>query len=59
MFCDIETEKEKMEDLIFSINSTMPIFIMMIFGMIFRKIGLMDENFTKKTNAFVFKVTLP
>ncbi len=48
-----------MEDLIFSINSTMPIFIMMIFGMFFRKIGLMDENFTKKTNAFVFKVTLP
>ena len=55
MFCDIETEKEKMEDLIFSINSTMPIFIMMIFGMIFRKIGLMDENFTKN----LFSSVLP
>jgi len=31
----------------------------MVLGMIFRKMGIMDEAFTNKTNAFVFKVTLP
>lgn len=48
-----------MENLIFAVNSTMPIFFTMVLGMIFRKMGIMDEAFTNKANAFVFKVTLP
>jgi len=37
----------------------MPIFLVMVCGMIFRKMGLIDDEFTKKANNFVFKVTLP
>ena len=48
-----------MENLVFALNSTVPIFITMIVGMFLRKIGIMDEDFTKKANNFVFKVALP
>jgi len=48
-----------MDNLIFALNSTMPIFLVMVCGMLFRKMGLIDEEFTKKANNFVFKVTLP
>ena len=48
-----------MENLVFALNSTMPIFLVMVCGMVFRKMGLIDEEFTKKANNFVFKVTLP
>ncbi len=30
-----------MENLIFSLNATVPIFLMMVLGMVFRKIGWM------------------
>lgn len=48
-----------MENLIFSLNATIPVFLMMILGMIFRKIGLFDEVFITKMNKFVFVVALP
>lgn len=48
-----------MENLIFSLNATIPVFLMMILGMIFRKIGLFDDNFITKMNKFVFVVALP
>lgn len=47
------------ENLIFCLNATMPIFCTMILGYIFRQIGLMDESFVKKMNRFVFKAALP
>ena len=31
-----------MENLIFSLNATIPIFILMVLGVLFRKAGLMD-----------------
>ena len=34
-----------MENLIFSLNATVPIFLMMVLGMVFRKIGWMDAVF--------------
>lgn len=48
-----------MENLFFSINATLPIFLTMAAGILFHKMGLMDESFAAKTNAFVFRIALP
>jgi len=48
-----------MENLIFSLNSTLPVFLTMLLGWFFRKIGLMDEDFVNKLNRFVFVAALP
>lgn len=47
------------ENLIYCLNATVPIFLLMLLGMFFRKIKLFDGNFAGKLNAFVFKVGLP
>lgn len=43
----------------FSLNATLPIFLTMLLGWFFRKIGLMDESFVRKMNKFVFQAALP
>ena len=48
-----------MENLIFSLNATIPIFLMMVLGEFFRKTGLLKENMINGLNQFVFKATLP
>ena len=48
-----------MESLIFSLNATVPVFLMMILGIVFRQIGWIDEVFAAKMNQFVFRVSLP
>ena len=48
-----------MDNLIFSLNATGPIFLMMLLGLLFRKIGWIDEVFASKMNKFVFLVPLP
>lgn len=48
-----------MGNLIFSLNATMPIFLMMLLGIFFRKIGFMNESFTSQLNRFVFRIALP
>ena len=48
-----------MENLIFSLNATVPVFLMMVLGLIFRKIGWIDDVFAAKMNKFVFTVPLP
>ena len=48
-----------MENLIFSLNGTMPIFLMMVLGIFFRKTGILKENMIDGLNQFVFKVALP
>lgn len=47
------------DDLRFSLNATVPVFLMMIFGYICKKIGLLDDHSTAKINKFTFTVTLP
>ena len=49
----------RMENLVFSLNATVPIFLMMVLGMLFRKLGWMDEEFAVKMNKFVFLIPLP
>ena len=48
-----------MENLIFSLNATVPVFLMMNLGLIFKKIGWIDDVFASKMNKFVFMVPLP
>ena len=48
-----------MENMIFSLNATIPIFLMMVLGVFFRKTGLLKENMINGLNQFVFKATLP
>lgn len=48
-----------MDNLIFSLNATIPIFLLMVLGVFFRKVGLLKENMINGLNQFVFKATLP
>ena len=48
-----------MENLIFSLNATVPIFLLMILGIFLRKIGWVDHAFASKMNTFVFRLPLP
>ena len=48
-----------LNNLIFCLNATIPIFLLMILGLIFMKLHIFDEVFVKKMNAFVFKIALP
>lgn len=48
-----------MNHLIFSLNATVPVFLMMLFGLLFCKLGWIDESFASKMNKFVFLVPLP
>ena len=48
-----------MENFIFSLNVTMPIFVIIILGGILKRTGLLTEGFTQVADKFVFKVALP
>ena len=48
-----------MDNLIFSLNATVPIFLLMVLGFALRKLGLIDDVFASKMNKFVFLVPLP
>ena len=47
------------DDMIFSLNATVPIFLIMIFGWFVRRIGLLDDHSTAQVNRFVFRALLP
>lgn len=47
------------ENLIFSLNATIPVFLMMVFGGFIRKVKLLDDHTIGKINQFVFKALLP
>ena len=46
-------------DLIFSLNATVPVFLMMVFGWFVRRFGLLDDHSTSQVNKFVFRALLP
>ncbi len=48
-----------MENLIFCLNATIPVFLLMLLGLFFRTIGIFKEDFVGAMNAFVFKIALP
>lgn len=48
-----------MDNLVFSLNATVPIFLLMVLGYIFHKLHWVDDEFASKMNKFVFTVPLP
>lgn len=48
-----------LNNLIFSLNATVPVFTMMIFGWFCKRIDLLDDHTTSVLNKFVFRTTLP
>ncbi|RGU95459.1 AEC family transporter [Clostridium sp. AF15-17LB] len=48
-----------MDNLIFSLNATVPIFILMFLGVLLKYIGWIDDDFAAKMNRFVFLIPLP
>lgn len=48
-----------MDDLIYCLNATVPIFLLMVLGAVFRRIGFFDQILADRLNSFVFKVSLP
>lgn len=47
------------DNLQFSLNATVPVVLMMIFGYICRKINLLDDHTTAQLNKFTFRAALP
>lgn len=47
------------DNLQFSLNATVPVVLMMIFGYICRKIKLLDDHTTSQLNKFAFRAALP
>lgn len=43
----------------FSLNATVPVFLMMVFGYFFKKVGIFSEKTLSEINRFVFKIALP
>lgn len=48
-----------MEQLLFSLNATIPVFLVMVLGYILKQLKVLDEPFIKTLNSFNYKVTLP
>lgn len=43
----------------FSLNVTVPIFLVMVLGYVLKQMGMLNDNFVTVANKFNFKVTLP
>lgn len=48
-----------MNNFMFSLNATIPIFLLILIGYIIKQIGIVDESFIKTTNKFNYTITLP
>lgn len=48
-----------MENLIFSLDATLPVFLVMVAGGILGKLGFLPKEFCKASDKLTFKVTLP
>lgn len=48
-----------MDSLIYSLNATIPVFLIIAVGYILKRAGMLNDEFVKCANKFNFKVTLP
>lgn len=48
-----------MDNLIYSLNATVPVFLVILIGYVLRRAGMLNDGFVKTSNTFNFKVTLP
>ncbi len=57
---DVKTRQTVLQNLSFSLNATIPVFLMMVFGgLMKKKVNLLDDHTTGKLNQFVFKALVP
>jgi predicted permease len=48
-----------LDNLIFSVNTVLPLLLMMLVGLLCRRLGMFDDRFVSKGNNLVFRVFLP
>ena len=48
-----------LSDLLFSFNAVIPLFLIMLLGLIVRRLKIVDASATRQMNSLVFKVALP
>ncbi|MBQ9119942.1 MAG: AEC family transporter [Lachnospiraceae bacterium] len=48
-----------MENLIYSLNATVPVFLVIVLGYVLKRIGMLNEEFVRVANKFNFTVTHP
>ncbi len=48
-----------MDSLVYSLNATIPVFLVMAIGYILKRVGMLGEPFVAAANKFNFKITLP
>ena len=48
-----------MSNLVFALNATIPLFILIAFGYFLRRVKILEEGFLKAANKFNFTITLP
>ena len=48
-----------MQNLIFSLNATLPVFLTMVAGWLLRQWGFLPKEFCKAADRLTFKITLP
>ena len=48
-----------LENILFSMNSTMPLFFIMLLGYVLHRTGFLSDAFVAGANKFVFYVALP
>ncbi|MBR6574472.1 MAG: AEC family transporter [Clostridia bacterium] len=48
-----------MNNFIYSLNATLPVFAVMVLGWVLKRVGFLTEEFTKVADKLVFKVALP
>ncbi len=48
-----------MNELMFSLNATLPVFLLIVLGMLLRRFGMFSESFVREADRFNFKITLP
>ncbi len=47
------------QNLVFCLNATVPIFLLMVLGYLFKKVHIFTPELTNGMNSFVFKIALP
>ena len=58
-YIEASERKYMLDNLVFSLNATIPIFLMMVVGYFLKRIKFVDEHSTGVMNKLVFKVFLP
>ena len=48
-----------MENFIYSVNATLPVFLVIVIGYVLKQTGMLNDEFVKAANKFNFNVTLP